>query len=493
MNKKIRILIDPGHGGPKDRYNRGPGGYIEADGVLQISKYLRNELASTDAFEIKMSRETDIGVTVRGRGKMAWEFKADVAISQHTNAANGTARGSTVFYSVDLPDDRQFATDLAKAIADAIGTNDRGAKTWESTVYIEEDYLGFIDEAQDGGCKHVFLVESAFHDNLEDEAILLKDENLKKIAVAQAGVICKFFGVTYPAKKEPIMGESQATVDQLYEYAYERNPSPKISVPLVNLCRMFIEEGKAEGVRGDIAFCQACKETGFFGFKGLAKPEWNNYCGLGVTGAIGEDGEPIGNKFPDARTGVRAQIQHLKGYASKESLTNELVDIRYKYISLGIAPNWEDLNNRWAVPGNNYGQSILEMFKELMVYPADSLPRIEVANITKHMMLGEAIIIKAKGYNCTEIKLYDNDIELISQKGDIFFYAYKPEFPGEHVIGLEAIGNGTKAVHGTIVNIEEEIEAPVETPIEEPIIENKKAISILEFLFELIKKLLGKK
>jgi N-acetylmuramoyl-L-alanine amidase len=194
-----KAFIDPGHGGPKDRYNVGPHGYVEADGVLKISKYLRDELLSTGQFEVKMSRETDIGVTVKDRGKMAAAFKADIAISEHTNAANGKARGATVFESVDLPDEK-FAADIAKAIADAIGTNNRGGKSWESTNYPGEDYLGFIDGAQDGGCKHVFLVESAFHDNPEDEAILMKDENLKKIAVAQATVICKYFGVEYPAK-----------------------------------------------------------------------------------------------------------------------------------------------------------------------------------------------------------------------------------------------------------------------------------------------------
>jgi hypothetical protein len=134
---------------------------------------------------------------------------------------------------------------------------------------------------------------------------------------------------------------------------------------------MFLEEGAIEGVRGDIAFCQSCKETGFFSFKGQSLPEWNNYCGLGVTGNIGTDGIPLGNKFADARTGIRAQIQHLKAYACNDNLKNAVVDTRFKYVVRDTAPYWVSLNGKWAVPGNNYGQDILGMFNDLMKFAKD--------------------------------------------------------------------------------------------------------------------------
>ena len=41
-----RIVIDAGHGG-SDRANRGPTGYVEADGVLDISLKLRKILADS--------------------------------------------------------------------------------------------------------------------------------------------------------------------------------------------------------------------------------------------------------------------------------------------------------------------------------------------------------------------------------------------------------------------------------------------------------------
>jgi uncharacterized protein YjdB len=180
---------------------------------------------------------------------------------------------------------------------------------------------------------------------------------------------------------ESITGSQVATAEQMSKYALSKNPSPKINCTMLELAEMFLEEGAIEGVRGDIAFAQACKETGYFAYGGSALPEWNNYSGLGVTGvdynpddctenqfANGvtvikdSNGDSVGVKFSEPRLGVRAQIQHLKGYATSEPLKQASVDPRYSLISKGIAPKWVDLNGRWAVPGTNYGQEILALY-----------------------------------------------------------------------------------------------------------------------------------
>lgn len=45
-----------------------------------------------------------------------------------------------------------------------------------------------------------------------------------------------------------------------------------------------------------------------------------------------------GNSYPDVRTGVRAQVQHLKAYATADPLAQECVDDRYEYVQKGSAP-----------------------------------------------------------------------------------------------------------------------------------------------------------
>lgn len=137
----------------------------------------------------------------------------------------------------------------------------------------------------------------------------------------------------------------------------------KLSVSLLELADLFLEEGAAEGIRGDIAFCQSIKETGWFRFGGQVLPEQNNFAGIGAT-----NNSPVGKGawFESARLGVRAQIQHLKAYANDEALVNECVDPRFGLVTRGAAGNkWTGLNGRWAVPGKGYGESILALWEEM--------------------------------------------------------------------------------------------------------------------------------
>lgn len=125
----------------------------------------------------------------------------------------------------------------------------------------------------------------------------------------------------------------------------------QLTVSLLELADLFLEEGANEGIRGDIAFCQSIKETGWFRFGG-------QFAGIGAT-----NNSPVGK---GARLGVRAQIQHLKAYANNEALVNECVDPRFNLVTRGAAVNrWTGLNGRWAVPGKDYGESILKIWEEM--------------------------------------------------------------------------------------------------------------------------------
>lgn len=144
------------------------------------------------------------------------------------------------------------------------------------------------------------------------------------------------------------------------------NPDPaKPQLTVEQFCQLYLDEGNSEGVRGDIAFAQSIKETGYFKFGGQVLPQQYNYAGIGAT-----NGSPVGAGawFTDQREGIRAQIQHLKGYATKDPLVNTCVDPRYSLLDLGCAPYWEDLDGRWAVPGDGYGESILEIFQNVKSY-----------------------------------------------------------------------------------------------------------------------------
>ncbi len=221
MNKYI-VTIDPGHGG-SDKNNVGPNGYIEANGVLKISKYLKNELEKTGSFKVYLTRDKDTNLSLTQRGKIAAKNNSDLFISQHTNAGPVQAKGVEVFYSVDIPGDRKLASDMSKRIAKVLNTIDRGAKQKESSKYPGEDFYTVIDVAQDNGVPHAILVESGFHSNPTEEAKLKNDNNLRNIAKAQAEAIFDFFGVSIDNIDEPNIDENEETEEENIEkhWAYE--------------------------------------------------------------------------------------------------------------------------------------------------------------------------------------------------------------------------------------------------------------------------------
>lgn len=110
-----------------------------------------------------------------------------------------------------------------------------------------------------------------------------------------------------------------------------------------DLPTIYREESAIEGVNHDIAFCQMCLETGFLQFGGDVKPEQNNFGGIG---AIGNGVR--GDSFSDQRIGVRAQIQHLKAYATTTPLVQALVDPRFGLVKRGSAPLLGQLTGQWA-------------------------------------------------------------------------------------------------------------------------------------------------
>lgn len=163
-----------------------------------------------------------------------------------------------------------------------------------------------------------------------------------------------------------IMGQSKATVEQLKTYIKKVNP--KVTDSVTKLAAIYIAEGEAEGVRGDIAFAQSCLETGNFTFSGSAVTfDQNNFCGLGVT-QIGMKG----NSFNTPVKGIRAQIQHLKAYASNERLLQTCVDPRFTYVNRNCAEyvEWlgiqENPNHQGWAAGKGYGEQIIRILNTIL-------------------------------------------------------------------------------------------------------------------------------
>lgn len=163
-----------------------------------------------------------------------------------------------------------------------------------------------------------------------------------------------------------IMGNAVATAEQMKAYLKAKNPAVAQSV--LDMVPLYLSEGSTEGVRGDIAFAQSCLETGNFTFSGSAVTlSQNNFCGMGVT-----SNGMKGNSFDTPQLGIRAQVQHLKAYASSDVLKNVCIDPRFKFVTRGCAEYVEWLGQKenpvgkgWAA-GVGYGEKILAILKGIL-------------------------------------------------------------------------------------------------------------------------------
>lgn len=81
----IKILLDPGHGGPEDSGAVGPTGYPEKTVALVVSKLVRDQLVAKGA-TVYMTREEDKDVGLQERVDMIEKLQPNIAISLHYNA-----------------------------------------------------------------------------------------------------------------------------------------------------------------------------------------------------------------------------------------------------------------------------------------------------------------------------------------------------------------------------------------------------------------------
>jgi hypothetical protein len=122
-----------------------------------------------------------------------------------------------------------------------------------------------------------------------------------------------------------------------------------------DVAELYITEGAAEGVRGDIAFAQAILETGHFT---SAAVERHNLAGIAHY-----DGSKAGRTFPDLRTGVRAHIQLLKKFAAGNQADLAHPDVAPT--AGARATTWAQLAGTWA-SSTGYWLSISRIYGAML-------------------------------------------------------------------------------------------------------------------------------
>lgn len=186
----------------------------------------------------------------------------------------------------------------------------------------------------------------------------LADKTFKTVSFGKKEIPANYRQVT-------ILGQAEIPMEHAIVYAKRHFTKARLSCSVEDIVRFYYREAEFEGVRPDLALCQAIVETGSFSFTGTVKPTQNNFCGLGTTG-----NGVKGARFDTPQEGVRAHIQHLLAYCKKDKPKAKIVDPRYDMVhkirlSRGLISNWYGLNGTWAM-GANYCEKIMAVYVEMV-------------------------------------------------------------------------------------------------------------------------------
>lgn len=119
---RFTVVIDPGHGGV-DGGAEGVTGAVEKDVTLAFARLLRDKLAASGAYDVFMTRDSDIYLRLDDRVRIARQHEADLFISIHADTiAVKSLRGATVYTVSDKASDAE-----AQALADRENLSDRFA------------------------------------------------------------------------------------------------------------------------------------------------------------------------------------------------------------------------------------------------------------------------------------------------------------------------------------------------------------------------------
>jgi hypothetical protein len=143
-------------------------------------------------------------------------------------------------------------------------------------------------------------------------------------------------------RNDLLEGRGSLDKNKIIAYIKSQNPSVNEAV-LDSLISAYIQESAFENINHDIAIAQMLYATSFL--KGYKFVSSNNYGGLLEL--------PTWNgAFADMTEGVRAHIQHLKGYASTTMNSRQIVDPRYYILVnlgyLGTVKSIDQLCERWS-------------------------------------------------------------------------------------------------------------------------------------------------
>lgn len=233
QTSRLKIVLDPGHGGSMPGSVNREIGLIEKDLTLQVARYLRDFLNQYDGVEVIMTHDGNLPnnyeLELPARGMVARNNKADLLLSLHFNATTENAvkeiNGAEVFVTANklLPKYNEQSTFLGNKILNNLSNlgiknrgvttrlcNDQGPK-WEYSDGSKADYYAVIrypmkgdgedrgaDLAKGEGIPGV-LIEHCFIRGF-DQQFIDSEQDLYKLAVADGKALVEQYGLVLKDK-----------------------------------------------------------------------------------------------------------------------------------------------------------------------------------------------------------------------------------------------------------------------------------------------------
>ncbi len=194
QKEKYIIVIDPGHGGENLGTESNPN-YKEKDILMKTAKALVKELEKYEEFEVYLTREEDVDISLRDRAVFAKKVNADFLFSLHYNASeNHTLFGTEVWIPLKAPYHGygyKFAY-LQQLQMQDLGLFSRGIRTRKGDN--DTDYYGIIRECAARNIPAVIIEHC--HVDEDRDALYCNDEaDFEEFGRRDAIAIAKFFGV----------------------------------------------------------------------------------------------------------------------------------------------------------------------------------------------------------------------------------------------------------------------------------------------------------
>lgn len=183
---------------------------------------------------------------------------------------------------------------------------------------------------------------------------------LYRVLGAEEGIVTLDLGVI--SSETPLLGEPQVTVEEAKAWAKRMGAADRF----IDIADTYWEYGEITGIRPEILYAQAAKETGYGKYGGAVLPEQNNWAGIKTKTATGDRTEDH-ETFATPEDGVRGHFNHISAYIGLEPI-GEPHGRYYSVKSIkwaGTVKTLEELGGKWC-PDLYYGFSILHRYIEKM-------------------------------------------------------------------------------------------------------------------------------